>query len=100
MQRVNDSRIPRCLNVTQRKGLEMALHLFGDASESEYGAVAHVCSDLDGMRTVTLWFSKARVAALKAVSLPRLDLSAAVLAVRIYETIKQVDLIACDRNLF
>ena len=100
MQRVNDLRIPRCFNVTQTKGSEMELHLFGDASESEYGAVAYVCSNLDGIRTVTLLFSKARVAPLKAVSLPRLELSAAVLAVRMYETIKQADLIVCDKTVF
>ena len=36
----------------------------------------------------------------KAVSLPRLDLSAAVLVVRMYETMKQADLIACDKTFF
>ena len=100
MQRVNDLRIPRCLNVTQTKGSEIELHLFGDASESGYGADAYVCSNLDGIRTVTLLFSKSRVAPLKAVSLPRLELSAAVLAVRMYKTIKQADLIACDKTFF
>ena len=78
----------------------MELHLFGDAFESGYGAVAYVCPNLDGIRTVTLLFSKTRVAPLKAVSLPRLELSAAVLAVRMYETIKQADFIACDKTFF
>ena len=100
MQRVNDLRIPRCLNVTQTKGSEMELHLFGYASESGYGAVAYICSNLDGIRTVTLLFSKARVAPLKAVSRPRLELSAVVLAVRMYETIEQADLIVCDKTFF
>ena len=100
IQRVNDLRIPRCLNVTQTNGSEMELHLLGDASESEYGAVAYVCSNLDGIRTVTLLFSKAIVAPLKAVSFPRLELSAAVLVVCMYETIKQADLIACDKTFF
>ena len=100
MQRVNDLRIPRCLIVTQTNGSEMELHLFGDACESGYGAVAYVCSNLDGIRTVTLLFSKARVAPPKAVSLPRLEVSAAVLAVRMYETINQADLIACDKTFF
>ena len=37
MQRVNDLRIPRCLNVTQTKGSEMELHLFGDALSLDMG---------------------------------------------------------------
>ena len=71
MQRVNDLRIPRCLIVTQKKGSEMELHLFGDASESGYGVAAYVCSNLDGIRTVTHLFLKARVAPLIAISLSR-----------------------------
>ena len=87
MQRMNDLRTPRFLNVPQKKGSDMEPHLFGDASESGYGTVAYVCSNSDGIRTVTLLCSMARVAPLQAVSLPRLESSAAVLAVHTYSAV-------------
>ena len=66
----------------------MELHLFCDTSEVKYGAVAYasLCNK-NGERRQTLLFSKSRVAPLKTVSVPRLELSAAVLAVRVFQII-------------
>ena len=57
----------------------VALHVFADASTKAYGAVAY----LHQSKQVAFTMSKTRVAPLKALTLPRLELLAAVLAARL-----------------
>ncbi|TNN06405.1 Gag-Pol polyprotein [Schistosoma japonicum] len=65
------------------------LHVFSDASESGYGAVAYarIVSQKRAPHCVLL-FSKSRVAPIKHVTIPRLELAAAVLSVRVSELLK------------
>ena len=56
----------------------VALHIFADASTKAYGAVAYLHQN----KQVAFTMSKTRVAPLKPLTLPRLELSAAVLAAR------------------
>ena len=57
----------------------VALHIFADASTKAYGAVAYLHQN----EQVAFIMSKTRVAPLKPLTLPRLELSAAVLAARL-----------------
>ena len=57
----------------------VALHIFADASTKAYGAVAYLHQN----KQVAFTMSKTRVAPLKPLTLPRLELSAAVLAARL-----------------
>ena len=60
------------------------LHTFGDASEVGYGAVVYVrILQSDGTYSASLVISKARVAPLKRVTLPRLELLGSLLAARL-----------------
>ena len=62
------------------------LHVFGDASEDAYGAAAYVITEYTDMtRSSHLVAAKSRVAPLKATSIPRLELMAAVVGVNLVE---------------
>ena len=85
-EELNDLRefcVPRSVTA-QGQILSCQLHLFADASESGYGAVAYirVIDDTETVRT-SLLMSKSRVAPLKTTSIPRLELASAALAVQL-----------------
>ncbi|KRX66239.1 hypothetical protein T09_9711 [Trichinella sp. T9] len=64
----------------------LELHVFGDASKLAYGAAVY----LDGKRTVNLVLAKAKVAPLKQVTLPRLELMAAFTAAKLIPFVKNI----------
>ena len=61
------------------KSEELSLHLFSDASNKAYGCVAYIVSE--GISSIVA--AKARVAPLKNLSVPRLELTAALLSARL-----------------
>ena len=75
-------RIPRCLQL--REVTSATLHAFVDASQNAYGAVIYMRSK-HRERNVLLSFvaSKTKVAPLQSLSIPRLELMAAVLGKRL-----------------
>ncbi|XP_049294208.1 uncharacterized protein LOC125769517 [Anopheles funestus] len=71
-------------------GSKLQLHTFCDASEAAYGACIYVrCESEQGEVRTTLLSSKSRVAPLKRVTLPRLELCAAVLGAHLYDRVKK-----------
>lgn len=64
------------------------LHNFSDASEAGYGAVSYLRLLNDKGVNVTFTKGKAKVAPLKQTTIPRLELAAAVLAVRLDRLLK------------
>ncbi|XP_071118401.1 uncharacterized protein [Haliotis cracherodii] len=77
-------KIPRGLEVSLDTS-KMKLHTFVDASEAAFGAVVYlVTTREDDTKSSYLVASKCHVAPLKAVSMPRLELLAAVLGVRLF----------------
>ena len=66
----------------------ITVHVFGDASEVGYGAAVYLRLTLvDG--SVVTPLSRARVAPLKRVSLPRLELLGSLLAARLLRFVSQ-----------
>ncbi|XP_042863635.1 uncharacterized protein LOC122247978 [Penaeus japonicus] len=65
------------------------LHRFGDASEKRYGACVYLRVPVDnGSFKVSLVMSKSRVAPIKALTLPRLELMGALLCSRLVNFVK------------
>lgn len=85
-QTIHDITIPRY--IFQGKPKNITLHGFGDASKSAYATVFYVRSkDEMGNITVRLLCSKTRVAPLKTITLPRLELLGGLLTANLYEKI-------------
>lgn len=87
---LNNFIIPRQIIGEDVTGIQ--LHGFCDASESAYGAVLYLQStSTSGINMVRLICSKTRVAPIKRLTLPRLELCAAGLFGKLYEvTIKSI----------
>lgn len=83
-------RIPRCyFRSPFPKSLgKIQLHMFVDASEKAYSCVAYFRLETEGTIQVAFVSAKTKVAPLKTVSIPRLELKAAVLGTRLANTIK------------
>ncbi|XP_043241053.1 uncharacterized protein LOC122391322 [Amphibalanus amphitrite] len=75
--------VSRSLSPADCKAVSRQLHHFADASERGYGTVSYIrLVDEEGKIRTYLLMSKARVAPLKVCTIPRLELSAAALAVQ------------------
>jgi len=82
-------KIPRCYFKELEVG-EMELHIFVDASEEAYAAVAYVRHKyVDSSYKTMLTLSRAKVAPLKPSTIPRLELQAAVLGCRLAHSIER-----------
>ncbi|XP_058456660.1 uncharacterized protein LOC131434043 [Malaya genurostris] len=82
-------RIPRCYFPGYKKYSydSLELHMFVDASEKAYCAVAYFRIIEDGAPRCALVTSKTRVTPLRPQSIPKNELNAAVLGVRLIKTI-------------
>ncbi|GFX89514.1 uncharacterized protein TNCV_483491 [Trichonephila clavipes] len=78
LENINNIEIPRCVLVTFPEVIE--IHEFADASERCYGAAVYCKSkNLKSETLVRLITSKSRVVPIKSLTIPRLELCAAVL---------------------
>lgn len=79
---MNELRVPRWLNTT--RGINVELHGFADASELGYACVIFVRSVNDnGCVQIRQLVAKSRMALLKKLTIPRLELSAAELLAKL-----------------
>lgn len=91
VQLLKQVHVPRSYgNCAWRDVTAVEIHAFGDAAESGYGSVVYLRLTLsDGSVLTPLVMSRARVAPLKRVSLPRLELLAALLAARLLVFVRE-----------
>ncbi|XP_075158064.1 uncharacterized protein LOC142231336 [Haematobia irritans] len=66
---------------------DVQIHAFCDASKSAYGACIYVRSEHEGEIRVNLLCSKSRVAPLKVLTIPKLELSAALLLAELLDDV-------------
>jgi hypothetical protein len=65
------------------------LHVFSDASERGYGAVSYLCAtSAEGVLSSSLIMARAKVAPLKKVTIPRLELLGCLLAARLLKFVR------------
>ena len=92
---LNELNIPRCYFAEGCiDSSSLQLHHFCDASEIGYGTVSYLRKESnDGSVECALVMAKSRTAPLQYVSIPRLELQAATVAVRMHRLIvKEIDL--------
>jgi len=78
----------KCIRHTNVKRLE--LHSFADASERAYGACIYIRStDFKGSHYISFVCSRSRVSPVKNLSLPRLELCAALLSAQLAQKVLQ-----------
>ncbi|UYV76242.1 hypothetical protein LAZ67_13003148 [Cordylochernes scorpioides] len=85
LDHVKKLEFPRYARVTCSENLE--LHVFGDASKRAYATVAFLRSVQDGIVHISLLAAKTRVAPLKSITIPRLELLACLLSARLATSI-------------
>ena len=85
LEEIKEMTVPRSYCASGWQGvIDVEIHAFGDASESGYGAAVYLRLTMsDGSVVAPLVMSRARVAPLKRVNLPRLELLGALLAARL-----------------
>ena len=83
--------IPRCFKHKDfGKVKSVELHHFSDASQSGYGQCSYLrLINQQDQAHVSLVMSKARVAPLKSITIPRLELTAAVVSTKVSQCLKQ-----------
>ncbi len=102
LQRLREVSVPRCYYPRDfSKTVRIELHHFSDASSIGYGACSYLRYKNDENRVhCSLIMAKARVAPSKVTSIPRLELSAAVTAVRLSVLLKSELHIEIDEEFF
>ncbi len=92
--------IARCLKPEGGKWIDAGHHVFSDASEQAYGVVAYLRFQMKNNILMSLVMAKSRVATLKYVTIPRLELCAALMATRLAATITSQLRINIDSTTF
>lgn len=95
---IENVKIPRWFSITS--GSSVQLHIFVDASELAYASVAYFrIESPDGVK-VSLVSAKVKVAPKQPLSIPRMELMAAVLGVRLANTICDISNIQIESRYF
>ncbi|XP_048010442.1 uncharacterized protein LOC125244397 [Megalobrama amblycephala] len=82
--------IPRCYVpvAMDNPGLEHHLHVFCDASERAYGAVAYLSTTHEGLTNVSFIMARSKVAPKRQQTMPRLELCAALAGAQLAKLIQ------------
>ena len=94
--------VDRCFKTADLDEVQTAeLHHFADASQHGYGAVTYLkVEDKNGNSKCSFVMGKSRLAPIKPVTIPRMELSAAVVATKLDKITRQELSIPVDRSFF
>jgi len=97
LPKVKELKVKRCIKVPGIENTEFALHHLCDASELGYGVVSYLRSDdFHGNFSCSLLMAKSRLAPIKTIKIPRLELSAVALTVKLDKLIcAELDIKLC-----
>ena len=99
LKAINKLSIPRCLSVLKEKTVDKEIHIFVDASEDAYAAVAYLRSIFTNENSESVLIaSKTTVAPLEAISIPRLELLAAELGSEL--SVKLMDTLGIEKTKY
>jgi hypothetical protein len=84
---IKDVKVPRCFSKYLQLAQDVQFHVFCEASQQTYTAVIYLRIEAENI-TVALVVSKARVSPLRAVTIPKMELMAAVLGSRLLTAMK------------
>ncbi|XP_055623070.1 uncharacterized protein LOC129766528 [Toxorhynchites rutilus septentrionalis] len=87
LNNIRKLRVPRW--ILGRNSSKYELHCFVDASEKGYGSCIYIVSQANSIKTSRLLIAKSRVAPTIGLSIPRLELCAAVLGSQLADTVVQ-----------
>eukprot|EP00105_Crassostrea_gigas_P026830 XP_011447911.1 PREDICTED: uncharacterized protein LOC105342609 [Crassostrea gigas] len=83
LQKLEDFKVNRCIKPFGFDPVITQLHHFSDASETGYGTVSYLLlENTDGERHCSFIMGKSHVTPLKQTTIPRLELTAATIAVK------------------
>ncbi|XP_036346973.1 uncharacterized protein LOC118756307, partial [Rhagoletis pomonella] len=89
IQSVKHLSVPRCYSLMLPVAEEIQLHIFVDASSLAYAAVAYLRIKKGDKIDVAMVCAKSRCSPLKGMTIPRLELQAAVLGCRLKESLER-----------
>ncbi|XP_074032901.1 uncharacterized protein [Leptinotarsa decemlineata] len=100
LRKVDDFKLPRQYCEMNRSDSEIQLHIFCDASENAYASVAYLrWSGKDGIKVCFL-NARTRVSPIKPLSIPRLELQAALIGSRLGSSLKSVLNLKIDDTIY
>ncbi|XP_039509456.1 uncharacterized protein LOC120464180 [Pimephales promelas] len=102
LNHLSDFQIKRCVKPEKFGNTsEAQLHHFSDASENAYGTVTYlVLSNEQNQKHCSLLMGKSRVSPLKQITIPRLELTAATIAVKVDKILRQELQIPLQQSVF
>ncbi|XP_046551559.1 uncharacterized protein LOC124261296 [Haliotis rubra] len=102
LQRLEEMKIRRCIQPKDSDQNAISqIHHFSDASQKGYGTVSYLRQvSTTGKVNYSFLISKSRVALLKTITIPRMELSAATLAIRVDSMLKRELDISVDQTYF
>ena len=100
LKMATEIRIPRCYTLGIGKIRNVELHIFCDASEQAFAAAGYLRLEGESGRRTVLVMAKSKVAPVKQLTIPKLELQAAVMGSRLAQTIIDLHTLKICKRVF